>query len=326
MMVFWGVEVRTRGIALSCHLPTYLERRAAVQLAAALLSLVTVSCSTPRNAHGDPMNPQTPPGRDVSRQEKHLLYTAEQILQRRCMQRYGFQFWITPENPLPEDREFPYVVDDVPWARRHGYGSDLRRRVNELRRSNPNQRYLRTLSPQRRAAAITALDGDRNKVLEVQLPTGAVMGRSERGCSAEAERRLYGDLGTWFHAKAITADLLAIRRARVLGDPAFAAAVRRWSACMTGHGYAFASPDATRSAFPDPQTAAVRTREIRLAVAEATCAGSSGLADTARHLDRRYEKALNKQYWPVVTTRLHLELAAVPRARSVLATPEGSTS
>jgi hypothetical protein len=260
-----------------------------------------------------------PPPREVTAQEATLLQHAEKIIQRDCMARKGFRIWNTAENPLPENREFPYVIDDVAWARKHGYGSDMRRRVEELRRSDPNTRYLRRLSPQRRAAAITALNGDaRLGTLEVRLPTGTVVGRSDSGCTAEAERALYGDLKTWFRAKQITTSLSSMGRMRVLNDPRFTAHVRLLAGCMRQHGYRYDDLGQARAAFLDPRTPKERAKEIQSAVTEANCANSTGLSRVADQLDREHKEAISKQYHLAYATRFRLQHNAVPRARSAL--------
>jgi hypothetical protein len=75
--------------------------------------------------------------------ERSLLHRAEQELLRSCMAAAGFRFRPVPENPLPEARDFPYVVDDVRWAQRYGYGGVLRERARRLRDQDPNRVYLR---------------------------------------------------------------------------------------------------------------------------------------------------------------------------------------
>lgn len=87
--------------------------------------------------------------RPVTAQEAKLLDRAQQILVRRCMSRHGFKVWITSRTVLPHARRFMYVVDDVAWAQKHGFGVDIERRVAKRRRSDPNRRYFSSLSPSR---------------------------------------------------------------------------------------------------------------------------------------------------------------------------------
>lgn len=252
----------------------------------------------------------------LTAREKSLLYDAEQAMVQSCMARKGFQVWKVPENPVPEDRSFPYVVDDVAWAQRHGYGSDVRRRIDQVRRTDPNRRYLQSLPPHRRTQAVDAYSG-RTRGLEVRLPTGAIAGRSTDGCLAETEGQLYGGLGKWFRAKAVTNSLASIRRANVFADSQFRESTRQWAACMRQHGHRYTAPSQARAAFAFDK-AKGQEEEVRTAVDEARCAHSSGLSATAQRLDARYDKRLRKQYRAAVDSRLQLEWAALPRARAIL--------
>ncbi|MEU0212451.1 hypothetical protein [Streptomyces canus] len=252
----------------------------------------------------------------LTAREKSLLHDVEQAMVQSCMARKGFQVWKVPENPVPEDRSFPYVVDDVAWAQRHGYGSDVRRRIAQVRRTDPNRRYLQSLPSHRRTQAIDAYSG-KTGGLEVRLPTGAIAGRSTDGCLAETEGKLYGGLGKWFRAKAVTNSLASIRRADVFADPQFRESTREWEACMRQHGHRYTDPSQAREAFASDR-AKDQKEEVRTAVDEARCAHSTGLSATAQRLDARYDKRLQKKYRAAVDSRLQLERAAIPRARAYL--------
>ncbi|QMV24002.1 hypothetical protein GQS52_21915 [Streptomyces sp. SCUT-3] len=257
--------------------------------------------------------------RPLTAREKSLLYDAEQTLVQQCMREAGFRLWKTPENPLPEHRDFPYAVDDADWAREHGYGSGLRQRVERLRAEDPNRRYLQGLSPQRRQAAVTALNGtDPQDGPHATLPMGAQVSRSSEGCTSAAQRELYGDLDAWFTAQMITDTLPSIRRARVLDDAAYTTAVGKWSSCMRRRGHDHADPGEARAAFAEPHGTAPSRREVRTAVDEAECAADSGLAATARRLDRHHGRRLDEQYRGEIRDRTRLERAALPRARSAV--------
>ncbi|MFJ5731746.1 hypothetical protein [Streptomyces paradoxus] len=182
------------------------------------------------------------------------MHDTEQDLLRQCMRQEGFRLWKVPLEPVPEQREFPYVVDDVKWAREHGYGSDIRQRAERLRAEDPNRRYFEGLSSERRAAAKAALHGrDRSGGPSVTLPGGGVVRRSGDGCTAQAQTRLYGDFARWFRAKTFTDNLTGLRMARVTAEPAFRKAVKNWSSCMRGTGHAYDDPGQARRAFSTPE-------------------------------------------------------------------------
>lgn len=256
----------------------------------------------------------------VSTAERSLLYDAEQTLIRQCMSRHGFTVREVPEHPIPEHRDFPYVVDDVAWAREHGYGSDLERRARALRDADPNRRYAQSLGAERRAEAMNALHGRERNALTVTLPSGVEAGRSDEGCTAEAETELYGDLAAWFRAEAVSQELSGLRRSQVTADPAYTGAVRAWSACMRTRGLPHPDPSAARARFLDAPGEATPTEERRTAVAEAECALSSGLSDTVGRLSGRYGDALKAEHHSVFRERDRLQRAALPRARAVVGT------
>ncbi|WP_051796270.1 hypothetical protein [Streptomyces sp. NRRL S-87] len=255
-----------------------------------------------------------PAPRPPTEAELDLLHDARELLLRDCMRAEGFVYRPVPRRPLADARDFPLVVTDVAWARRHGYGGDLRRAAERLARDDPNQRYFRGLDPARRARALVAANGARPDGPTVRTPDGARLGRSADGCQSDADRRLYGDLARWFRARSTLTSLTALTDDRVAADPDYARALQPWSACMRDRGHAFAGPAAVRDTFPLPRGA-----ELPLAVDEAVCARSSGLAGTVERLHRTHELRLHRQYRADVADAYRLQSAALPRARAVVA-------
>ncbi|MFH9426573.1 hypothetical protein [Streptomyces sp. NPDC017529] len=297
------------------------RRKAVAPLLATLAALSFLSsCSTAGPDGTRPRQGQAGPARlrELTGQERELLESAEQVLLKRCMERQGFKYWIPRRDLVPDERDFPYVIDDVRWAKKHGYGAELRRLSDEARRTDPNQKYFQSLSGPQQAAALRAAHGDENASIRVTAPDGAVLGRSTRGCQAEAERRLYGDLRTWFQAKVTTDTLAEMRRSKVQADSRFAAAARTWATCMRAAGYRYASPTQLRQTSPYLKDQKVDGPEIRLAVAEARCAFNSGLSQTAQRLAHSYDSALRRQHQSEVSTALRRRLAALPLARDVI--------
>ena len=64
--------------------------------------------------------------RQVVATNGELLHRASERLMARCMARHGFAYAEQPP-PSPREPDFRYVLDDVGWARRHGYGTLLGR-------------------------------------------------------------------------------------------------------------------------------------------------------------------------------------------------------
>ncbi|MFD6289234.1 hypothetical protein [Streptomyces sp. NPDC060205] len=288
---------------------------AAACAALAVPAVVHVVSTSTVSTSPSPDKQQTP---EPTPQEKSLLYTAGQLLLRDCMGKRGFEYFPVKENPVPEAREFRYVLTDLTWAQKHGYGSDIQRELAKVRETDPNQRYFHSLPAKRRAVALTAVNGSDPLSVTAKAPDGVVLRRSAQGCQSEVYRTLYGDLEAWFQAT-VTDDALAeLRYSRVTADPRFAEAVKPWSTCMRTAGHPYASPTKLREALRPSQRPLPREEEIEIAVAEARCANDSGLARTTRALDRQYAQNLLKQYHSAVDTRRRLQLAALQRARSIV--------
>ncbi|MFJ3912551.1 hypothetical protein [Streptomyces vinaceus] len=259
------------------------------------------------------------PAREPSAAETRLLERAEQILISRCMDGRGFPYAVTE---APEAaRSFPYGVDDVEWARAHGYGGRDERAAARAREADPNQRYFRGLSESGRAAARTALMGSAPVGLSATAPTGMTITASPEGCIADAERTLYGDLATWFRVKVVTMNLRPVRETRVHEDRQYAQAVGEWAACMRAAGRPYAGPDTSRQAaahFGESMPPAeADAAEAELAVVEATCASGTALARVSKALDHTYGERLRAQHQEEIALRWRLQDGALPMARQV---------
>jgi hypothetical protein len=250
---------------------------------------------------------------EVTETDLETLHTAEQILMRGCMKKAGFDYTVTRRHPVPDDRQFPYVIDDVTWARAHGYGGDIQRKLTSVRENEPNQRYFDSLTKARKSAYLVAANGERIEGITATSPEGTVYTRSDRSCTSKADRALYGDAQAWFQARVTTDALVLMRQDKVKADPRLAEAFGPWSRCMAAAGHPFASPQELRATLPPDAD------EVPLAVAEATCATSSGLAARAQELDQRYRTELEDRYRSDVDGQRRMRLAALPRAREIAA-------
>jgi len=269
---------------------------------------------------GDTSTIGTPPAasQPVSEDDRDLLYRAEQVLLRTCMAEQGFRYWPMPEQPAPDYRQFSYVVTDVAWAKKHGYGRDIELQIQRESRNSPPVKYSEGLSEQRRQALGVAMSGPEPVGLAVANPIGGTLTHSDKGCTATVWKQLYGDPQAWFAAHAITMNLGAIRADRASSDPAFVAGVDRWRTCMRPLGYTDRDPAALRGrTLSTPGL--TRAQEIRAATAEATCATMSDLASIARQVDHRYQLALQDEYRSTFTSMWSMQRAALRLAHSVLA-------
>jgi hypothetical protein len=292
------------------------SRAVTAALLLCLAAPVVVSCTAPAGPA-----PAASALRETTAAERATLARAEKLLTRDCMRKKGFSFWVTEELPRSADELFPYVVDDEAWATENGYGRGIRDRREALAARDPNQVYFRGLSPERRSAAVDALNGPEPVGLEAHVPGMGRVRHSDRGCEAEAQRSLYTDLPKWYRARKVTEALDIQVQSAVVADPGFAEAVTRWSACMRAEGHAYASPPESRRTFLRSKAegaTATATEEIRTAVAEARCAASSGLSARTLTLERVHRKRVNARYATEVGDRRVLEHRALGRARDIV--------
>ncbi|MET7378424.1 hypothetical protein ABZT08_06295 [Streptomyces sp. NPDC005526] len=298
-------------------------RTTAAAAAAVLTFAGAVGCgAADGGGHVRAARGQQGPVREPTASEEALLDRAEKVLIKTCMAKAGFRFWVAGV-PDPEEREGQgYVIDDVAWARRHGLGGQFERDAAKARRGGPNATYVRTLSVKRRTDYNTALAGSPEQgTLSVRLPGGGTVGTPRHSCRTAAEDELYGDFPKWFRVSTISANLTPLYVPDLLADRRFVKAVRAWSACMRGRGLRYADPAGVRRELPaltaglsDARAHAV---EVPLAVAEATCARASSLADTARGLEREYRARRTARYDADVTACRRMQLAALARARQI---------
>ncbi|MFF4520574.1 hypothetical protein [Streptomyces bluensis] len=286
--------------------------------AVAVAGIATICAAVAGLTHAQPqISPQRPDA--LSEGEKDLLHEAEETLTRSCMAGKGFKTWVVPRRPVPDDREFPYVIDDVAWASRHGYGSDILTQRAKVRVSDPNRQYFAGLTSPERQRALDALHGEKSgKRISVKSPNGMTFSRVDGGCTADAQKALYGDLETWFRVLTVTDALETLRSSMTAGDAEFAKSVKDWSACMHARGLPYKTPQEARAAFLNSHRRISREREIRAAVTEARCAESSGLSRTIHRLDEQHGKRLRQQYQDEVRTRLRMENEALPHARAAV--------
>ncbi|MEU9167403.1 hypothetical protein AB0D34_06345 [Streptomyces sp. NPDC048420] len=301
-----------------------MPRRTLLLLTAALLSATLAGCadgtsSAPAATRSTDADRAPGTGRRASADPEQTLHLAEQLLIKKCMEKRGYRYWVEDRPAAGGANRFPYVVDDPAWAARHGYGTDLYRERQQQALRDPNQRYFRSMPADRAPELVSALNGAEPKGLSARLPNGVQVTHSDQGCVAEAERALYKDLPAWFRATRVTDSLSGVRVNSVLTDKRYLAAVAPWARCMREKGYTYPTPAGARAAATRPDQAWPHAKEVRLASAEAACAGKTGLASVAKALDTEYRAELRRRY-PAPTADLdRLRREALPRARAIVA-------
>ncbi|MFB6720713.1 hypothetical protein ACFCV3_11155 [Kribbella sp. NPDC056345] len=238
----------------------------------------------------------------VSTEQKALLHQAEERLISKCMTAAGFRY---DEQALPAvsiDRRFPFLIDDIAWARTNGYDRPAQKRPDP---------YLDSLSDERHAQYARTLLGQ-GKQLSVELPSGPRLSASDRGCIAEARRELYGDLPRWFVVRRTSDKLIFAVYADVRDDARFSTAMKQWSDCMRDRGYPVDNPGQLRGLAKDRGTG----RDT--AVAEATCATTTPAGRALRELEAEHLAKITAEHRRELQDLDALERSALPRAVAVL--------
>ncbi|MFV0131979.1 hypothetical protein ACLGIH_01690 [Streptomyces sp. HMX87] len=300
-------------------------------LAAAGLLLVT-ACSAEASSPGAP-DPATSGIRtELTGAEKDLLNDAEQRLITDCMRGEGFSYTVDPPPPnrsRAPDR--PFGLDDVAWARRHGYGLAADGRSGDRggaaqTPAGSQERYLASLTPERRLAFDRALNGTDREAIVVEVPGRGQILTSADGCQAEARSRLYGDLHRWTEAKAIVVNLGYITWDQVVSEPGYTKALEGWRDCMAARGLPYRSSSEAigdvASRRPQHTGESARKREMRTAVADAECNRDAGLSRTGTRLLREHvQAAARKKFARQARHYTDAVTSALARARTV-ARPE----
>ncbi|MFJ6759395.1 hypothetical protein ACIQNK_30800 [Streptomyces sp. NPDC091273] len=290
---------------------------AALAAATAAVTIGGLGCTAAGSTPAD-----GPPGEPTAAHWETLEH-AEALLIGPCMKGKGFRYTAVPpaEQP-PRQPDFPYGIDDTEFARTHGFGTDLDRELLSRAEKDPNRVYFQGLDASQRAAYSVALTGTERQRITVTLPSGFRLATNDSGCLAEARRRLYGDYPAWFKAARTVENLKTVYQSRALEDPAYAAAVKDWSACMAGHDWTVKDPQELRvkasAAARDVPTENELARERAAAEAEAACVRTTGLVTTATRVEQRYRTQLEQTHRDAIRTRDRLAAAALPRARQLV--------
>jgi hypothetical protein len=266
----------------------------------------------------------------LSAADRTLLYRAEQTAIQNCLRDKGFRYWPQPQPSASVADRFPYVIDDVAWARVNGFGGRQAIQDQSSAARDPNARYVAGLSPTRRTALGVAENGNgpSDPGVIATLPTGQVVGHSVLGCDATAEGYLYGSFPAWFDAENAVGSLPSLWQAQVVADPRYTADVSRWARCMAARDEPYSSPQAAADRFATagtaPESDAAFATEVSAALTEAECARSTGLGTLAAQLDACYRSQVDTEYAGLLSTYHRMQQEALPRARSLMHVPESS--
>ena len=303
-----------------------MKRVFAVACVGAVVVAVTAAGCTASAGHdsgrADAATGPRTPGRELTDAEQILVQRAEAQLVKKCMENKGFTYWARTAVTVDDLKGGGYVLTDVAWAKRNGYGSRLADRLQDVQRDDPNNRYANALPRQDRIHYSKALEGGpSNGMLTAELPGGGTVSTPRHSCQTEAKSRLYGDFATWFRAEKTATNLSPLYVPALMRDQRFVRAVEQWSTCMRGVGHPYADPPAVRRALPSlgkrMSSEQAFAAEVDLAVAEATCARTTPLAETARSLDAEYRDRKLGRYTADIATYRRMALDALARAQDI---------
>ncbi|WP_424857656.1 hypothetical protein [Streptomyces sp. SAI-170] len=298
-----------------------MRRSIAAWLAAA--ALVVGAAAGCERHDGQPADRgRAAPDHTLTDAERFRLARAEQLLVQRCMTQHGFPYWLRLPLTARESRPLGYVLDDIGWAQRYGYGGPIRQKLAAAERHDRNNAYRARLTGRRLTAYDTALSGGSEAPsVSADVPGGGTVTSRLGGCELQARERLYGDHATWFRVDKTATHLSRLYAGDLVADPRFVKALRRWSSCMRAEGRTYANPAEARDALHrrtqqlPPQRAFALERE--LAVADATCARDVGLKAVGRKVEASYVDRLRGRYGDDLDTRRRLQRAALDRASGV---------
>jgi hypothetical protein len=262
--------------------------------------------------------------RELTDAEQVQVDQALELLVRDCMKAEGFRYVPVRVASVEERQGSGYVLDDVGWAREHGYGLELEDRVAEIQQNDPNHAYANALPESERMRWSTALHGDPSGgMLTAELPMGGTVQTPRESCFTQAKDELYGDFAAWFQAEKVATNLVGLYAPDIIADERFETALTAWSECMLRRGHDYPDPPAVREDLSGLlrglRDEKARVVEKELAVAEATCAvRETSLVSTARDLEDTYRGRLD-QYQDSVTDYQQMQVVALKHARWVLA-------
>lgn len=270
--------------------------------------------------------------------QRRLLYRAKETAIKSCMNRRGFAH--TP-NPYQNDTTFDGLpansdIDSLETAQWRGYEIAERLDNGEVRLPlDVNEEALVDLSPEAQRQWNESLSGaplsaftPGKPVLDPSVgvaskPSGDTLIWRHDSCLAYAERAVDGDDVAYTNMILQRDALYNEIVARVEQDPAYLAGIERWRSCMLRYGLSAASPGQA----PEPllqayrsqeiEIAELRQKEIRHAVADATCHQEAGLRDIHMAVQQRIEQTVKSEHAETWSAMLALQSKAIRRATAL---------
>ncbi|MEU2560982.1 hypothetical protein ABZ626_16855 [Streptomyces longispororuber] len=312
-------------------------RRAAIATAA-LSATVLLGCApTPAPATRPNVLPATPPpftGRlsasavDLATHSgtwpatEKLLRTASDALARDCMRTKGFDY---PAEPAiapraPENETAAVELND---RRRSGYGIASVDPGEKASPKKPVDRYYEKLPEKDRERFDQALFGPPKEKLHISDTGWGVVSVPRKGCLAESEQHLVGDVRLWARITYVAERIDNQLGAAIVRAQEYKAALSIWRSCMAAQGHPYATPESIQPKLRKKHhkvgpTKAFRQHEIDVAVADGKCALKAHLPAVSLRVQRQLVTTLSKSDKKTLAALAFHRDTAVMRSREIL--------
>jgi hypothetical protein len=222
---------------------------------------------------------------------QNALNVAESLLVQACMKAAGLEY--------PIDRgavtSASYMEREIRMAERskHGYGlsEPKAETAGQSGGASASDRYVKSLSPADQWAYLRVLFGPDSARRAIEVPGGGQIDVPGTGCVAESRIRLYSDVLNEARVQYVPQAINVELAKQAQAASAYRTALKRWSNCMAGRGYAYPTPEAAAADLKDrfgsgAKNARQRKEEIAVAVADGECARRERLPLVALEVKR----------------------------------------
>ena len=268
----------------------YVRRTVA---SAVLFTVLTVgSCSASSSQGDDGIALGSATALAQMRSYLEVIGTAEQTLVNKCAAEKGFDVRPVDPEPIPDPDAARTMPPPSPeTARSVGYG--LAPKVLNAQDADASKQWEQTSQTYKEKLGQAVL-GSPAKHVPVSFADGYTANVGSAGCYADVRRTLWGDLRQYANLSWISSQADSRTTEAVLASADWSSTLRRWSSCMASAGFrGLSRPGDARAlvlarvaavgrgprSLPD-RYSTVLDYEQTVATSDATCAQSSGMADS----------------------------------------------
>lgn len=248
-------------------------------------------------------------------EQSRILYEAEEAAVAKCMNERGFEY---------EPNSYESTADRKPWevslksgdletAGEVGYGiaASLEMDRMPIPESENDQKFA-AMSPEAQQAWADAFAGpmieDPTKIpdsgtwVSLEHPSGAVLVWDSSSCLSAARQSVYGDEVEQMHNEFSENELRDQVADLIEKDTAYVQSMDDWRTCMSEAGYEYENPSAATNSLQEQYNAgkldiaALQTREIEIAKADAKCHQSSRMDNAFAAAKQRAESSVRAEH------------------------------